>query len=156
MKCSSLATLSTGVETDRFAQRPGGLERRFRLRREHDEVDAADRLLVRRARERTDFAALLLRPLRVPRPDHDLVARPDEPARHREPEVTCAADDCDPHAGTAPNADLGEPTARVVVAHERSGHDRPNVSEAVEVVCVGLVHDERVYQPLVTTCYMPR
>src|SRR6185369_8391375 len=39
-----------------------------------------------------------------------------------------------------------EAAAGVGVAHERPGHDRPDVPEAVEIVRIGLVHDERVDQ----------
>ena len=63
------------------------------LRREDDEVHAADRILVCGAARRADLVRLLLRALRIARPDHDLVARLDEPSGEREPEVARPADD---------------------------------------------------------------
>ena len=93
-----------GCRADRFREGGRSGDRGVGLRREDDEIHAADRFFVRRAWRRTDLARLLPCALRVAGADHDLVARLHETAREREPEVTRAADDRDPHAGTAPNA----------------------------------------------------
>src|SRR5581483_606676 len=86
------------------AELSGGRASSARVRREHDEVDAADGVLVRRSAGRAGLRRLLSSPRRVAGADYDLVARLDEPPREREAEVARTADDRHPHAGTAPSA----------------------------------------------------
>ena len=101
------AQLARDAEERRPAEhvREGGRggERRVGLRCEDDEIGVADGVLIRGSR-RADFARLLPCPLGVARADHDLVTRLDEPGGECEPEGAGAAEDGDPHAGTAPKA----------------------------------------------------
>src|SRR5579871_5258816 len=89
---------------DRAGESRGGIERYRGVRREDDELDVRDGVLVRGAPRCADLVRLLLRTCRVTGAEHDLVARLDEPGREREAEVARAADDRDLQAGTAPSA----------------------------------------------------
>ena len=89
---------------DRVGEGGGGFERCRGVRREHDEFDSGDGVLVRGPSRGADLLGLLLRARRVARAEDDLVSRLDETLREREAEVSGTADDRDLHAGTAPNA----------------------------------------------------
>ena len=82
---------------DRVRQLGGRRQRGVGLDREDDEVDASDRVGVGRAGGSAGLRRLRLRALGVTGADHDVVARVDEAPREREPEVSGAADDRDPH-----------------------------------------------------------
>ena len=88
---------------DRIGQVARGVERPVRLRREDDQLGAADDLLVAAALDPE-----LDRPLApargVARADMDVVAEAPQPFRQRATEGACAADDRDLHTGAPSTA----------------------------------------------------
>ena len=88
---------------DRVDQLARRVERRVRLRREHDEVGALNDLLVAPTLD-AELDRPLLAALGVARADVDVLAERAEPARQRAPEGTGPADDRDLHTGTASTA----------------------------------------------------
>ena len=101
LNSSALATERSGVAPSAPRRASRSSSAAVGLDREDDEVDAANRVLVRGARDaaRPSAAAASRARAGVARPDHDLVlARRDEPRRERAAEAAGAAEDRDPHA----------------------------------------------------------
>ena len=87
MKRRSLATQSTGVSPIASDEVARGLERRVRLRREHDQVGAADDVLVRAALDAAARAPARGPRSRVARADDDVLAERAQPPRERAAEA---------------------------------------------------------------------
>ena len=124
----ALATESSGVVAERVRDRRGGRERGVRLDREHRQVGAAHRVLVRRA---VDAAAELARPSRAPGRRRASRSRPrprrraTSRAASARPKLPGAAERLRPSRERARGVEHapGEPAARLGVAHQRLRDD---------------------------------